>query len=257
MKYETLKVEQTALQLNRELGPPRHRALSEYSRDFDMGTAWLPRYVQNLISSQPSSVYIDLGCGDGMALRDAKRIARKNEGSIRTIGVDILEPDWELAKLKMRRGADPIDCQLAEEDYAPELYEGDIDVFEFPEPADLVTLSSVLYWTGDPLQALANAASQVKVGGVLCANGLSAIDETDGRMKGNLFNARIFARNQPVEGFTILSENKSYADAVVLQKTDDISNPSEILNNWFGAVPMLTDRNQTSRRFFNYSYALN
>jgi len=222
----------------------RSRTLSEYSSVFGMPNEWLKNHLTKLISSEERAVFVDLGCGDEVALTEALRLADiLGRNNLRAIGVDVLPPD-------------PKAIFFAYREYQPEFQIADIDTFEFPEAADIVTLSNVLFWTGDPLRALANAAAQTKVGGVICAEALVRINETSEQHKQEpLFQKRIAMHNGQFAGFQLLHKTNNWLDAVVLQKIEPLDTPEAVQEAWFGAVPQLQLRIPSCSNGFNYHYA--
>lgn len=222
----------------------RSRTLAEYSSEFGMPSEWLATYLTELVLTQDKVVFADLGCGDMVALVEALKLADKlGKDNLRAIGIDVLPPDPNAIFASYRK-------------YTPEFTRADIDNSRFPEMADLVTLCNVLLWTRDPLSALANAAAQTKVGGVICANNLNGIYETVGEQTyQSLFRKRIYMQNGEFAGFQLLNNLSSFPEAVVLRKVDPLNTPEEIAQAWLGSIPKLHLRTSAGvRGGFDYYY---
>lgn len=223
----------------------RKRTLTDYEHTFNLSPVWLRDYLRFLLRSTGRAVFVDLGCGDMVALVDALKLSEQidSKGSIRAIGVDVL-PAYPEAMAATNRG------------FKPEFIRADIDDFQFPEKADLVTLSNVLLWTRDPLKALANAAAQTRVGGIICANAVEIINDlADEHPYDSPFAGVINRETGELPGFRL--ENKPHLNPreLVLRKLEPIDTSADVLLAWFGNIPVLDHRiNDGMTRGFQYYY---
>lgn len=242
-ELKRLRDEQAEFQTN----TVRSRTLSTYSRDFHMNNKWLNDFIVNLIIYNSKSVYVDLGCGNTIALRQARFLAAnlRQDRRLTTYGVDILPADLHKVKIEIERISNlGISKQVLKKKYDPVLIIDNIDSVKFPELADLVTISSALLWTKDPLRAFANAAAQTRVGGVLCANALDVIRAT-GEKPPLIKNT--------LPGFEQLTPGNNS----VLRKTESFQSADEVLEHWFGKVPKFKRRRWVKRQTsFNHYYML-
>ncbi len=128
-------------------------------------------------------VWVDLGCGNGIALRQAKKWFTGAYGAERlsAIGYDILPFDsfeYKYRTQDNKKGhsgnyyyfKDDLDPK-----YEPQIFTEDITTASFPETPDIITCFQVLQWTTNPLEIFANAASQMGSGSVFNVFGLDNI----------------------------------------------------------------------------------
>ncbi|MBW2992477.1 class I SAM-dependent methyltransferase [Candidatus Woesearchaeota archaeon] len=118
-------------------------------------------------------VWTDLGCGNGIALREAKKTLEKegvDPGCLKTYGYDVLGFDTldfvETFYSSKRR----LDEDLINNKYKPEIKKADISTVELNERPDIITLHNVLLWVKDPLKVFDNVAQHMPYGSVVFMN---------------------------------------------------------------------------------------
>jgi hypothetical protein len=226
----------------------RNRTLQEYStilgvrrlagkeQDPTWATEGLIKLLEDTIRNNGSAVWVDLGCGNGVALRQAK-VALKEKGvdisKLRTIGIDLLPVDTNDLRSHIETYPNLYQDGLDSDEYAPEFIQGDMSSVRFPEEADIVTGVETLQWTNDPLAVIGNANKQLKINGVIGLNRTNNILYTDnpsastdpGQMlvesQGPFFH-HLFTKEtgfyEDIEGFDTLDQGTS---SVLLRKKSD------------------------------------
>ncbi len=222
-ELEELVKEQTALQCTvreEEYGglciedrTMRSRTLREYGQmlfDPCLGEEKFNGLLDNLIRKRGKAVWVDLGCGHAVALKEGKQYFRNRNvplRKLRTYGYDAIPP-------AILRTTEAMDWKYAK--YAPKIIQADIENVVFEEQPDLITAVCSLFWTRDPLQVFANAARQAKKGAVLCFNNINRIT-TDDYLYGNLFE-KIISSNAGIPGFDVINLSN---DAIVARKASN------------------------------------
>ena len=168
-------------------------------------------------------------------------MAQVRRNPLRAIGVDILNPNPDIISPELRK-------------YKPEFIKGNVDNIRVPEAPDLVTMCHVLQWTPDPLSAIINAAVQLKVGGVICANDLSSIFDFICDDYGRPVS--LFKRDGKGYPYFIQLNDCESSKSIVLQKTDQVKDSDKLLQAWFGKAPRLVSKKLQGNRWnFQYFYS--
>lgn len=191
--------EQTRLQMNgtaRDLmdgaiikKTDRSRTIDEYSQKFGFwdlnegdDKSWaklgLKKLIDQYIERQGQVVWVDLGCGNAVALRQGKMYLEdsgRDPGLLRAYGIDALPMDEAVIQEHIENFPLYFTERLLEERYKPIFRQADISDMVFEERPDIVTCSSVMQWVEDPLLVFENAARQAKVGATLCLDRLNRL----------------------------------------------------------------------------------
>lgn len=229
-----LIAEQARLQIKGETN--RCHTLDGYSQYFDLNYAGIRRedealrrgglktILERRLSQQDSVVWVDLGCGNAVALTDAK-IYLESRGidpsRLKTYGFDALPIDEEEIERHIRDFPKEYSPLLLEQRYRPVFQQEDITAVSFPERADIVTVNEVLFWTEDPLKIIANALAQAKIGALCCFNRVSNLlfsREPDSHyFENDLF--RYMSNRGNIPGFAIFHQS---SDLIILEKKEEI-----------------------------------
>jgi len=187
MTIAELVQEQTELQV----GTERANTLRDYSNNLglfgisrDHNRKGINKILEDFILKQGHVVWVDLGCGNGAALRQGKEhLARTgtDPAKLRAYGFDAMPIG--LAKLReyMQRFPKEFSKDILNPEYSPEFTQTDITDVRFPEKPDLITCHDVLFWTKDPLKVFLNAAKQANIGAWICLNRLDRISYSNTR----------------------------------------------------------------------------
>lgn len=204
----------------------RHRSIRDYEvelfrKNIDVvvvfeGEKRLNGLLDSIKQKRGKVVWADLGCGHAIALREGKQYFEE-KGALEkliTRGYDAIPVNADVIKegiTKVGLGKGLIDRK-----YAPKIIQADIATAVFEEKPDLVTAVNVLFWTKDPLQVFANAARQMRTGGVICFNNLINIKIYDS-LDTNLFQA-IIRSNNGLPGFKIIP---TFGNSIVARKVSE------------------------------------
>lgn len=168
-----------------QISNPRERNLFDYTinlqirelakplKDESFYTDGLLKIIKDTIDRKGKAVWVDLGCGNGVALRDAKlklEEAGYDPNSLITYGVDILPQNHKLIKEKILLKPKEYSPSLLSKNYAPNFIKHDISSVLLPQNADLITSVHVLQWSNDPLKIFENAYNQLNPEGILILN---------------------------------------------------------------------------------------
>ncbi|MFH1174538.1 MAG: methyltransferase domain-containing protein [archaeon] len=172
----------------------RCRTLEEYgfsflqigmtTKDRSWGRMGMRKLIKDKLEQKKRIVWLDLGCGNGIALRMGKKYAEElnRKDDLLTIGVDTLPPDEEEVAYHVKKWHRSFPTYVLDEAYKPTFLQADIATVSFSElqaePPDIITCESVLFWTQDPLLVFANAAQQVQIRGTLCISQLTCMHYT-------------------------------------------------------------------------------
>lgn len=215
-EFEDLTAEQQRFQFDPSGSTHRDRTLAEYAGRFGfLRKQTFLNLVSTPLSSTDQTVFADFGCGEGIALKEFLQFAEKRgqKNQVRVIGIDL------------------IDLEGNEQNQNIEFMQDDIETVTLPSPVDLATLCDVLLWTRNPLAALANAAAQTKRGGLICANWLERVR--------NVQTLEILSAD--LSGFEIVASTKDKS-GLALRKNNSVTDPEELLKDWFGNIPKLERR---------------
>ncbi len=229
-----LIAEQTRLQINGETN--RCNTLYGYSQFFDLNYAGSRRedealrrggfktILERRLAQQDSVVWVDLGCGNAVALTDAKiylECRGIDPSRLKTYGFDALPIDEEEIERHIRDFPKEYSLLLLEEKYRPVFQQEDISMVSFPEKADILTINEVLFWTEDPLKIIANALAQAKIGALCCFNRVNNLlfsnDPSSHYFENDLF--RYMSNQGDIPGFTLFHQS---SDLIVLEKKEEI-----------------------------------
>lgn len=139
----------------------------------DLGKRGFKKVLEDKLAEQEYVVWVDLGCGEAIALRQAKQHLIDigyDPARLKAYGFDLLPVDEDEIRYHIENFPDGFDATLLDERCKPILEQKDIHTVDFPEKADIVTCKEVLFWTRDALQVFSNAARQTKIGGILAFN---------------------------------------------------------------------------------------
>lgn len=230
-----LIAEQTRLQINGETN--RCHTLDGYSQYFDLNCAGIRRedealrrgglktILERRLAQQESVVWVDLGCGNTVALTDAK-IYLESKGidpsRLKTYGFDALPIDEEEIERHIRDFPEEYSPLLLEQHYRPVFQQEDISMVSFPEKADIVTVNEVLFWTEDPLKIIANALAQAKIDALCCFNRINNMlfsREPNSKYFDDSF-FRYISDREGIPGCAIFHHPGS---VIVLEKREDLS----------------------------------
>ncbi len=186
------KLTEKVRKLQKERDFERSRTLADYNSSlgfYDLysdnlyyGTDGLGKIILDQLDKKPEVVWVDLGCGNGVALREGKMLL---EGKgldpvrLRTYGVDVLPFSEEEMQHYIRKFPEEYSDSMMKPQYAPVFIQDDIHTVSFSEKPDLITASYVLAWTDDPVKILANALTQANSGAYLFANDGQCIHFSD------------------------------------------------------------------------------
>lgn len=247
-KLASLEAEQRILQFGSGQPTDRDRGFDEYSLEFDMPSSWLRIQINEMLRSLDRISYVDLGCGNGIAVRQAALAAfRIGKSFFHAHGVDVLDrdgtPNFLEAMIKVNSSFYPKD--LLNPLLNISFHKADIDDFVFPQKADLVTICHALMHTRDPLQTVINAAAQTERGGIICFNNLPRIHGVKESLHGSLFD-KVFGLKGGLSGFSTI---KQTCDALIIRKNDEQA--------WFGGLPKLVERYKVPRDVgYHFLYSL-
>lgn len=206
-----LKGEQARIQFEKGKETERNRTLQEYSLAFGRPSTWLSEQIIELCKTQSGCVYADLACGNGVALRLAKKEAQRAgmPKRIETFGIDALETDTDDIKQLMTALPGQLPPDLLDPSYDPIFIEGDIETARLPKQPNLTTICEAIYYTRNPLEVLLNALAQTDNQGLVCVNGLSRLhltsspDPANGTDAGKIFGKYLDSNNGRLNGFTL------------------------------------------------------
>lgn len=176
---------------NRIVVGNRSRTLNEYSWAFTGEATGRDKHPDELkgldergifhlfdyfLSKNGRVVWIDLGCGNGVALRQAKKHFKESGLGMErliAIGYDLLPVDMFEYQYRRRESPKNYSDDDFNQEFEPTMLQENIRDAIFPETPDIVTCLQVLQWTEHPLEILANAAPQVPEGAFMNFSGLS------------------------------------------------------------------------------------
>ncbi len=200
-----------------------HEECKDYTRAFD-------HIIDAILAKNHQAVWVDLCCGNGAALRCGKHALERrgiDPTRLRTFGYDLLPADHRVLEDCARRFPRTLPAQITDERYAPTHLREPIETARFPEQPHLVTAVNALMWVRDPLQAIANAAAQTRIGGILSMNRMHHLLYTSQRTgcvyDAPLFSTHVFPRWK-IPGFSRIGENTHSSDTLTMRKikhTDD------------------------------------
>ena len=130
-------------------------------------------------------VWVDLGCGNEIALRQAKVFLERdgiNPDRLKTYGVDLYPNDAGFGRditPMMNLSPKEYSRNFLDDTYAPVRLCGDITTVVFPEAPNLITAVQVLQWNKDPLTVFTNAVNQLELGGIIGLHNTGKIYFTD------------------------------------------------------------------------------
>lgn len=247
-ELEALANQQREYQFDPSGSTIRKRTLGRYAYLFGLPSKYFFKLIEDLLNTTEQTVFVDFGCGDGLALRQFLLLAKSlgKRGQARALGVDLLEPNEDALKFHRK---------LSAEDLRPEVLHADIDTVNLLTVADLTTLCNTLLWTKNPLQALANAIVQTREGGLIGADWLERIKDSQTKP---IFTTQFYRQGKcEIPGFEVLNIVKSPVSRLVLRKTTDIQNSEELFSRWFGVTPKLQTRAYSGpQRGFHFFYSL-
>jgi SAM-dependent methyltransferase len=128
------------------------------------------KMIKDIIVRKGSCVWVDLGCGNGIALRQAKIMLEKDgidPDLLRTYGVDVLPSDLQEIEQDIHDQPDIFSKELTGAKYSPMMIQADATQVDLKEKADLITAVEVTQWVKDPLELLRNAIFQLNEGGII------------------------------------------------------------------------------------------
>ncbi|MBU2638769.1 MAG: class I SAM-dependent methyltransferase [Nanoarchaeota archaeon] len=221
----TLEEEQRKLQLRKNPKgkgrldvTDRGRGLFEYSKIFGNNPKGnitnMEGLIMDYVQRQRHAVWVDLGCGHGIGLREGKKyLEEKGIGRrLRTYGYDALPNDTSTIG-----ETTPDVLELLAEKYAPVLIQGNMETAVFKEKPDIVTCVFALLWTKNPLRVFSNAATQANIGAVLCFNGMQFMHLPEN----NVFS--MIRKTGSLPGFEIITYTGSKLVARKTQELDDFA----------------------------------
>lgn len=171
----------------------RSRPLIEYSKllGFEEDTSFnntssydsvLYGMKRSYLESNDELVWVDLGCGNEIAQRQAKFFLKKDgiePDRLIAYGVDLYPIDYgmDIDVLKYKYPSEfP---EVLGDVYAPIRVCEDITNVTFPEAPNLITGIEALQWTEDPLAVFTNAVNQLDLGGFIGLHNIVKIYFTD------------------------------------------------------------------------------
>jgi hypothetical protein len=214
---------------------PRSRRLVEYSAEFmspgdhdhccrpidgweDLEKRGIFAAFDHFLERKERVVWVDLGCGNAIALRQAKKYfeqTRRGIANLTAIGYDVLPVDMDEYLRYARAMPKRYDPSDWDGKYAPEIRNEDIHHAVFPEPPDIVTCIQVLQYSQTPLQIFSNAAKQLREGAVLLIPNMNVIRHSAPGNSQKLID-RMMKQGQ-IPGFRFL-----YKPRAALQRPDTL-----------------------------------
>lgn len=240
----------------------RSRTIDEYSSELnfyeiarktkekDWSILGLKKLIRKKIERKGYCVWVDLGCGNTVALRQGKMYLESvgiDPSKLRTYGIDVLPIDNDALEWHMKMFPKEYSAFLRDELYRPKFKTDDIETAKFTESADIVTGIEVLFWMQDPLKAVLNAYNQMNVNGILGFNRTSRIFYNDDGntivYRCNLFDCRS-PLYQEIKKHCAIVDN-SYNYTLFVQKKDEIKLETNI---------RLVNRSEGSAQGFSHMY---
>lgn len=218
----------------------RDRTLRDYCVSFNIDNNVLDRKILEFSNSREGCVFADYACGDGVALREAKALAKKYGvgNKVKTFGIDAFLPDEQKIKDRIRDFPKDYSPNLVMPEFRPTFYEADIETVRLPEKTDIATIAEALYYTRNPLKVVVNILSQSKKGGLIFINGLTRLRLTDspdirGRSLGKLFGDYFVKSRNKIQGYKILNVDNGIRtifgpDSIVIQKESKEDDPKKV-----------------------------
>lgn len=177
--------DQTKMQIKGQTD--RSRTLKDYSMKYfnffiekareennpDWTNKGIGKLLEGVIKEKGKAVWVDLGCGNGVAMRGAKMYLHDcgiDPNKLHAYGYDVLPIDEKVIAKHIADYPKEFSKRLLRKNYSPNFFQEDIANAKFPEKPDLVTAIESIFWTEDPLKVFANAASQAKVKSILMIN---------------------------------------------------------------------------------------
>jgi hypothetical protein len=148
------------------------RREEEYYAHMDGRVVFLG-FMSQLLKKRGPIVWVDIGCGLSLALRQGKMIldwGGLDYTRLRTYGVDarsLNRSEMESAVEGAMGGEYCVEREVLSKKYRPTLIKADAHYVKFPEKADLVTGVQVLQYCEDPLKVFANVMRQTNIGGLV------------------------------------------------------------------------------------------
>jgi hypothetical protein len=133
----------------------------------------IKRLLEDYIKQKGSVVWADLGCGNGIALRQGKIYLESigiDPSKLHAYGYDALPPNRDEIKRQIMLYPKDYNYQLLLKRNEPIIKQMDIATVKFEEKPDIITAFDVLFWTKNPLKIFANAIKQSNLGATICLN---------------------------------------------------------------------------------------
>lgn len=148
--------------------PLSYDGILKHAESFSHQEAPLVELLQTLVETHKNPVWVDVGAGYGLALREA----RHRFPALKTYGVDPVdwaEMDPNILEKLTKLGVEP-DEAWSNPQSRYTWIQAAAETVQLPEPPDLITAFYVSQYFDDPLGAIANLYNQLKLDGTLIFN---------------------------------------------------------------------------------------
>ena len=124
----------------------------------------LLKIIQKYIDQSSRAVWVDVGPGYGLALREGKKLFGDK---LVTYGVDPIDWAEEIGSEDIQKYKAMLGDDIFDEEYSYARVPQVMELASLPEEADIITFSRFLMYSNNPLKTIERFYNQLRVGGVL------------------------------------------------------------------------------------------